>query len=37
MSGTATAALLVVRDVMIRARDGIGLATDIYRPGKIPR
>src|SRR5438105_10183683 len=28
----AAAAMRVERDIMVRARDGVGLATDVYRP-----
>jgi len=28
----AAAAMRIERDIMVRARDGIGLATDLYRP-----
>ena len=31
MDGPAVA-MCVERDIMVRARDGIGLATDVYRP-----
>ncbi len=26
--------IVVAKDVMVRARDGVGLATDVYRPGR---
>lgn len=32
MAETAGAALVIERDIMVPARDGIGLATDVYRP-----
>src|SRR3954465_13621220 len=29
---TAPSGMIIERDVMVRARDGVGLATDVYRP-----